>query len=90
MQPIRLELVAPYRYCFTKDGIMENEICPILVGFVEQEPSINAVEVAATCWKDWRGFLHDIDERVAVYSEWCREEAHLLSELPRFRELTSL
>jgi isopentenyldiphosphate isomerase len=69
---------------------MENEICPILVGFVEQEPSINESEVAATCWKDWRGFLRDTDDRVTVYSEWSREEARLLSELQRFRDLTSL
>jgi isopentenyl-diphosphate delta-isomerase len=90
MQPTHLELVAPYRYCFTKDGIMENEICPILIGFVVEEPSINQSEIAATCWSDWHGFLQDIDERVALYSEWCREEARLLSKLPRFRELTSL
>ena len=35
LDPIRLEEVAPYRYCFTRDGIRENEICPILVGVVE-------------------------------------------------------
>ena len=85
--PILLEEVAPYRYCFTRDGTMENEICPILVGVVEGEPVINPDEVQAVRWMDWKGFLEAIETNLSDFSEWCIEEARILENSPRFKEL---
>jgi isopentenyl-diphosphate Delta-isomerase len=85
--PILLEEVAPYRYCFTRDGTMENEICPILVGVVEGEPVINPDEVQAVRWMDWKGFLEMIETNLSDFSEWCIEEARILENSPRFKEL---
>jgi isopentenyldiphosphate isomerase len=47
-------------YYFTKDGMMENEICPILVGGVEHEPVINPDEVQAVRWREWNAVLEEI------------------------------
>ena len=80
-----LEEVAPYRYCLTKDGIMENEICPILVGVVEHEPTINPEEVQAVRWREWKVFLEEIARDPTSYSEWCVEEARILHKTPRFQ-----
>lgn len=88
--PRFLEEVAPYRYCFTRDGIMENETCPILVGIVEREPVINPDEVEAVRWREWNTFLEEIEDDPASYSEWCVEEARILQETPRFKELIGL
>ncbi len=82
-----LEEVAPYRYCFTKGGIMENEICPILVGVVEHEPAINPDEVQAVRWREWNAFLEEIVRDPTTYSEWCVEGALILEKTPQFRKL---
>jgi len=89
LDPTLLEELAPYRYCFTRDGTMENEICPILVGIVEQEPLINPDEVEAVHWIEWGAFLEAITHDPQQYSEWCIEEARILENTPRFKELLS-
>ncbi|HEY7037748.1 MAG TPA: isopentenyl-diphosphate Delta-isomerase [Methylomirabilota bacterium] len=87
LDPTLLEEVAPYRYCFTRDGTMENEICPILVGLVDREPLINPDEVEAVRWTEWTVFLDAIDRSPEQYSEWCIEEARILANTPRCREI---
>lgn len=87
LDPIVLEEAAPYRYCFTRDGTMENEICPILVGIVEREPVINRDEVEAVQWMEWKGFLEVIERNPQQYSEWCIEQARILEHTPRCKEL---
>jgi isopentenyl-diphosphate delta-isomerase len=87
LDPTLLEEVAPYRYCFTKDGVMENEICPILVGLVEHDPVINPDEVEAVRWMEWNAFLEEIERNPNPYSEWCIEEARVLQEMRRRKEL---
>lgn len=77
-----IQEVSPYRYQFTKDGIMENEICPIHVGYTEDIPEINPDEVEAAQWIDWQDFLKEIDHNEGgKYSPWCIEEAHILERL---------
>ena len=90
LDPQLLEEVAPYRYCFTRDGIMENEMCPILVGTVDHEPSLNRDEVHAVRWIDWNAFLEEITRNPAPYAEWSIEEARILQGVPRFKELIGL
>jgi isopentenyl-diphosphate delta-isomerase len=90
LDPRFLEEVAPYRYCFTRDGIMENETCPILVGIVEHEPVINPDEVEAVRWREWNAFLEEIALDPTSFSEWCVEEARILQKTPRCRELIGL
>jgi isopentenyl-diphosphate Delta-isomerase len=85
--PSLLEEVAPYRYCFTKDGVMENEICPILVGIVDHEPVLNPDEVQAVRWMEWKAFLKAIELNLKDYSAWCVEQAQILDKTQRFREL---
>jgi len=85
-----IEEVAPYRYCFTRFGVMENEICPILVGFTDLEPKLNPEEVEDYIWLDWDQFLFEIGENTdGKWSEWCVEEAHILTQNSRFKELYS-
>ncbi len=90
LEPTLLEEVAPYRYCFTKDGTMENEICPILVGIVEHEPVINRDEVEAVRWMEWKAFLEAIERNPKRYSEWCIEQVRILEKTPRCKELIGL
>ena len=73
-----IEEVSPYRYCFTKDGVMENEICPILIGTVANEPAPNPDEVEAIKWLGWEDFLQELENNQADWTEWCREEVDVL------------
>jgi isopentenyl-diphosphate delta-isomerase len=88
--PSLLEEAAPYRYCFTKDGVMENEICPILVGIVDHEPVLNPDEVQAVRWMEWKAFLKAVELNPKDYSDWCVEQAQILDRTQRFRELLRL
>lgn len=85
--PVLLEEVAPYRYCFIKNGTMENEICPILVGLVDLEPVINPDEVQSVRWMSWEQFLAATQKEPAYYSEWCVEQAQILDRTTRLKEL---
>ncbi len=81
-----IEEISPYRYQFTKDGVMENEICPIHIGYTESEPVINPLEVEAIEWISWADFLERIENNTDIYSPWCVEEALILSASEKFKE----
>lgn len=84
---VEIEEVAPYRYRYSRGGVMENEICPILIGFADEAPTINPDEVAAVRWVAWEEFLREIARTPDAYSDWCREEAAILNAHSRFRAL---
>ncbi len=73
--------VSDYRYCFSKDGIMENEICPIFSGFYDGEVIPNPEEVGAVRWVVWEAWLTEINHQPENYTPWCVEEARILAEL---------
>lgn len=76
-----IKVVSPYRYRFTDvHGIMENEICPILVGHANVNPRPNSHEVSGWQWMPWREFLVEIQNISGKYSPWCVEEAAILQQ----------
>lgn len=83
----KLEEVMPYRYKFSQNGIMENEICPVLVGITYGEPQINPDEVEEIRWINWEDFLKETDSRPGKYSPWCLEQAKILQNNKRFQEI---
>lgn len=71
--------VSPYRYRFAdKNGIVENEICPIFIGFTHEDPKPSKQEVEAWKWIDWNEFLKTIKQHPGTYSPWSEEEAVIL------------
>ncbi|MFT4925889.1 MAG: isopentenyl-diphosphate delta-isomerase [Phenylobacterium sp.] len=76
--------VLPYRYCFTHQGVMENEICPVLVamlddGDINRVVAPNSDEVEAVRWVAWSDWLQQIADVPADFSPWCVEESQLLA-----------
>ena len=54
LRNVELHMALPdFRYRAEKDGIVENEICPVLIGFTDQKPVVNSREVAEVEWVDW-------------------------------------
>lgn len=86
-----IEEIAPYRYSFTKDGVMENEICPILVGTTSAVPDINPEEVETIRWISWSDFLNETrQDQADTYSPWCKEEVEILDQNNRFKQIIGL
>ena len=74
--------VAPYRYRFSdQNGIVENEICPILVAYSDTDPKPDQKEIEGWRWMRWEEFLKDLKKNPTIYSPWCREEADLIAPL---------
>ena len=69
-----------YRYRAEKDGIVENEICPVMVGISDEMPKPNPKEVEAVKWILWKTCLLEIEKTPHKYSPWCVEETKLLVE----------
>lgn len=88
LRNVELKMALPdFRYRAEKDGIVENEICPVMIGYTDQEPSINPAEVAETKWVPWKDFLASIRRVDCELSPWAIEEGLLLSESVVLRDL---
>lgn len=84
---VKLDVILPdFRYRAEKDGIVENEICPVLVGFTESQPRPNPNEVNDTKWVEWSGFVKEVRDPVNGFSPWAVEEVELLAKEPRFEK----
>lgn len=86
LRNVELHMALPdFRYRAEKDGIVENEICPVLIGFTDQKPVVNSREVAEVEWVDWSEFLEAIGRPDHEISPWAAEEGRLLANHPLLR-----
>jgi isopentenyl-diphosphate delta-isomerase type 1 len=76
-----------FRYRAEKDSIVENEICPVFVGFTDKQPSRNPEEVESTKWVDWNEFVASLDDPATDISPWAIEEVRELLASDVFDEL---
>ena len=58
-------------------GIVENEICPVYIAIVDDEPAPNPSEVAEYAWADPSGLLAAVEKSAFAFSPW------LTLQLPR-------
>jgi isopentenyl-diphosphate Delta-isomerase len=71
--------VAPYRYRFERNGVVENEICPVYVGKVVGEVKRNPREVEDFEWMSWKEFKDELKrDKHDAWSEWSKEEVTLV------------
>ncbi len=72
---VELKMMLPdFRYRAELDGIVEYEICPVLVGCTDNEPRPNPDEVAAVRWIGWDTFVAEVADPANGYSPWAKEE----------------
>lgn len=75
----RVEPALPdFRYRAESRGIVENEICPVYLATVDQQPQPDPAEVQQIRWSTWPQFLTDLAEHPGRYSPWCRLQASQL------------
>lgn len=84
-----VQLAAPYRYRFEREGVVENEICPIFLASIISEPELNLDEVEAMQWLTWSEFMAELSAHPDDWSEWCREEAAILDSLKLLQDYTT-
>ena len=78
-----LRLVLPrFRYRAEQDGVVENEMCPVLIGFVRGPVDPDPAEVEATAWETWADFRAGVLDGTRPVSVWCREQLAQLPEDP--------
>lgn len=74
--------ISLYRYQFADaNGIVENEVCPILVAHSDKDPKPNTDEVEEWKWMPWSNFLVKSANSAQEFSPWCKEEAKILEKL---------
>ncbi|GMV36588.1 MAG: hypothetical protein AMXMBFR61_10960 [Fimbriimonadales bacterium] len=82
-----LRVVLPnFRYRAELNGIVENEVCPVLVGFTDQEPNPLPEEVADFRWMPWDELVQWV-RAGSPLTPWCVQEVLLLEQSPTFYEL---
>jgi isopentenyl-diphosphate delta-isomerase type 1 len=82
LTPTALEVVLPdfaYR-AVSPEGVVENEVCPVFVASVEQDPVANPDEVAQWEWGDWNGFRATALELPWLISPWAALQVAQLPE----------
>jgi len=76
-----------FRYRAEKDGVVENEICPVFVGLTDDQPVANLEEVEATRWVDWIEFVASLEDPATDISPWAILEVRELLASDVFNEL---
>ena len=77
-------LVLPeFRYrAVMPDGVVENEMCPVLVAVTDEAPEPDPSEVDDLAWLDWATFRADVLAGRADVSPWCLQQVAALGEDP--------
>jgi isopentenyl-diphosphate Delta-isomerase len=70
-----------YRYRFERDGIVENEICPVFIAITDQPIVPNATEIEAVQWVGWHEFISSLEGNSLGLSPWCVEESQLIASV---------
>lgn len=77
-----LKKVSDYWYRFERDGVVENEVCPVYTAELVGEIQRNSDEVEEVRWVGWEKWLDELrQDDAGVWSEWCKEEALLVDHV---------
>lgn len=80
-------ILPDFSYKAQMNGIVENELCPVMVVFTNEKPKPNINEVESIRWINWQEFVNDVKKNPGKYSIWCEEETKLLEENEEFLKL---
>jgi isopentenyl-diphosphate delta-isomerase len=81
--PHGLRLILPsFRYRASMDnGVTENELCPVFVGWAPDQLDLDHAEVSAVDWVPWATFASEVLEGRRPVSQWCVEQVRSLARL---------
>lgn len=83
---VELMIALPaFRYRAELGGIVENEICPVLIGCIDSEPLPHPDEVNDVKWVPWDKIVKVASTKASEISPWSATEAILLNESDIFQ-----
>jgi isopentenyl-diphosphate Delta-isomerase len=86
LRGVKLRNILPkFRYRAEKDGVAENEICPVLVGSINKTPRLNLSEASDFKWIPWKLFCVELNSIASEYSPWSILEAKQLQNSTEFQ-----
>lgn len=74
-----------FRYRAELNGVVENELCPVIVAEAGSRVRPNPYEVAETEWVEWDDLIARAKTDPESLSPWCVQEARLLDTSDEFR-----
>ncbi|TFJ95233.1 Receptor activity-modifying protein 1 [Platysternon megacephalum] len=86
--PLALRMTLPeFRYqARDASGIVENEVCPVMVGTVDRDQiNPNPTEVAEHTWIRWSTLTSMVDTAPALISPWCVLQVNQLRKLQEWK-----
>lgn len=82
----QLHLVSDnYRYKFSLNNIVENEICPIYLAISDDNIEINKQEVSEVKFLTWSEFNSYLEQNLNDFTPWCKEELKILENSKIFK-----
>jgi isopentenyl-diphosphate delta-isomerase len=82
LQPDMVQLaLVDFRYRAEMNGIVENELCPVYLVKVSQNPTRNPEEVETYKWMSWKSFLKKTRDNPKGYSKWCVMQVEELEKI---------
>jgi isopentenyl-diphosphate delta-isomerase type 1 len=79
---VKPKVISDYRYTFADSGgIVENEICPVLIALADANPHPVPDEIEEWKWVAWDSVRADMKNNPTKYSPWSREEAVLIDSV---------
>jgi geranylgeranyl diphosphate synthase type I len=84
LSPARLGLALPdfvYRATMTGTGVVEHELCPVVVALVDGEPVPDPDEVSAVEWTTWDALRRRARDEPDSLSPWSVRQIERLDEL---------
>ncbi len=83
-----VQIILPdFSYKAQMNGIVENELCPVMIAFTDEKPKPNSDEVEDIKWVPWLEFVEDVKMHPGKYSMWSEEETKLLAKNEEFVRL---
>lgn len=79
-----------FRYRAEKDGVVENEICPVLIAHAASDPKPNPQEVESIRWMKWEDFVVEVADPANDYSPWAALEVELLGKKSKLGEFVHI
>ena len=79
-----IRLILPdFSYVAEMNGIVENEMCPVLMAVIEAETPIatTPLEVEDHRWLPWEKLVDDVRSALFEVSPWCASQIGILAEL---------
>ena len=75
--------VADFTYrAVMANGVVEHEVCPVIVGRIDGEPTLNPAEVDDACWVDWPALCERARREPQSLSPWSVAQVAELQALP--------